>query len=117
MSLGRYVFCNPFWMIFALAVASRPKSQTSSSIFSLIVIFLVLCLMGLKSFFRDNVFWGQFFDPALVYHLGMLLLTLPLFFANRPRVSNYLFVAGYLIFVFMQLVLFDSFISITIWVG
>lgn len=117
MSLGRYVFCNPFWMIFALAVASRPKSHSSTTVLSLFVIFLVICLMGAKSFFRDNLFWGQFFDPAFAYHLGMLLLVFPLFFANRPKTSNYLLLASYILMVVMQLILFDSFISTIVWVG
>jgi hypothetical protein len=46
----------------------------------------------------------------------MLLLTFPLFFANRPRVANYFLIAGYLIGVYMQLVLFDTFMSGD-WVG
>jgi hypothetical protein len=116
MSLGRYIFCNPFWMIFALAVATRPKLGTPAMIISIFVTFLVICLMGVKAYFRDHPYWATFSDPAFVYHVCMLLLTLPLFFANRPRVANYFLIAGYLIGVYMQLILFDTFMSGD-WVG
>jgi hypothetical protein len=116
MSLGRYVFCTPFWMIFALAVYKRPKWNTTTLVITMFLIFLVICLMGVKAYFSDNVFWAQFDEPALLYHVCMLLLTLPLFFANRPRVSMYFMIAGYLVGVFMQLVLYDAFTG-GIWVG
>jgi hypothetical protein len=116
MSLGRYVFCTPFWMIFALAIASRPKLGTPAMIISIFVTFLLICLMGVKAYFRDNPFWAEFDDPAFVYHVCMLLLTLPLFFANRSRVANYFLIAGYLIGAYMQLVSYDMFLS-GLWVG
>jgi hypothetical protein len=116
MSLGRYVFCTPFWMIFALAVASRPKSHSVTLIVSLVCTFFVICIMGVHAYFRDNPFWVQFSDPAFVYHAFMLLLTLPLFLANRPRISIFFLLAGYLVGVFMQLVLFNEFTTGN-WVG
>jgi hypothetical protein len=118
MSLGRYVFCNPFWMIFALAIVNRPKLSSPILIISMVCVFLVICLMGARTFFSDDPysFWTQFSDPPFAYHVCMLLLTLPVFFANRSRVAGYLLGAGYLAGIIMQLVLFDAFTSGN-WVG
>jgi hypothetical protein len=116
MSLGRYVFCNPFWMIFAYAVATRPRINTLAFIFSLFIVFLLICLMGARRFFEENSFWGQFSDPAFFYRVSMLLLALPLFFANRTKASPFFFIAGYLFLLYIQFVLLNAFIGKD-WVG
>ncbi|CAN5897854.1 hypothetical protein BH11BAC7_BH11BAC7_31010 [soil metagenome] len=116
MSMGRYIFCTPFWMIFALAIATRPVWNTTALLFTMIIAFGFICLMGVEIYFSDNHWWAQWDRPGLLYHLGMLVLTLPLFFANRWRLAPYFLLFGYLAGVFLQLVLFDSFTG-GLWVG
>lgn len=116
MSMGRYIFCTPFWMIFALAIVSRPVWNSTALIFTMIIAFGIICLMGIEIYFSDNHWWAQWDRPGLLYHFGMLVLTFPLFFANRKRVGPYFLLLGYLVGVFLQLVLFDSFMD-GLWVG